>query len=743
MGKILKKTATAWDNENYSELLKSVIVKSNSVNRTGDKPMAALSDKFDSHLSYRLVHELDAASVIKRLADGLGLNGELAYLGMMMHDVGHPFSAHDGEEIFTSIGKLYNCGYFHHNAKGVEVITAENILDTTLGMIEDIEYRPELRNQLEQDFNYFLDIVISHDGEADPKDLTKRPKHYDGIEEAVEDKLRRSNTQNDYKFVSQTPEGMLAKYADVIAYLSSDVRDGFRLGILKTFNDKYLELFGRIVSTNKNIEDNESGRKVAIEIAKAKISEIQNKYLEEYAKDIQDAKNADILETTRNIINEINSKQINTYMLSKYYDRNEFDDETNAKIAEEEKNLTEDEKRLKFEKETNEYENKKEKIEEQVNEILQKHLEKFVEGIGEITPENYESVKAEIMKITGYVNEMLYINTKVVNEVTNIVQEYFINDLIENTKKEERDISKQVENGIIKDEDAICIPILSDEAAKLYKKAKNFGYTFYVPQTKTRYQKEILPGNVKKIIEYCANEIVKDGIIQRKLSDKAIKNKIPEEYKKYAENIQIAEENKEIPDLKTLASAMTIKGRYRTEQKNKKSKFNIVNKLKRNITKQGSRFAKTYTYTCEAIEHQIRNKVERALSPNYKVDHSKKDILEIELENEIKKMRDKILSDNSQFGVEPKNEEERQQREEQKEQIIQNLVDEERKKIVEKMAVQLSMDYVSGMTDEGIKDLAIDLGYMTQKEYEEARNERGGEASENIKKLQQMTSDGR
>lgn len=742
MEKILKKTETAWDNENYSELLKSVIVKSNSVNRTGDKPMAALSDKFDSHLSYRLVHELDAASVIKRLADGLGLNGELAYLGMMMHDVGHPFSAHDGEEIFTSIGKLYNCGYFHHNAKGVEVITAENILDTTLGMIEEREHKPELIEKLKRDFNYFLDIVISHDGEADPKDLTKRPKHYDSIEKAVEDKLRRSNTRNDYKFVSQIPEGMLAKYADVIAYLSSDVRDGFRLGILKTFNDKYLELFGRIV-LNTDTPDNEEGKNSAINMAKLKISQIQEKYLEEYATDIADENNKYVIKTAKDIIMEITSKQINTYMLSKYYDRQEFDDETNAKIAEEEKNLTEDEKRLKFDRETNEYENKKAEIEEQVNEILQKRLEKFVEGIGEITPENYESVKAEIMKITGYVNEMLYINTKVVNEVTNIVQEYFIDDLIENTKKEERDISKQVENGIIKEEDAICIPVLSEKAAKLYKKAKNFGYTFYVPQTKTRYQKEILPGNVKKIIEYCANEIVKDGIIQRKLSDKAIKNKIPEEYKKYAENIQIAEEDKEIPDLKTLASAMTIKGRYRTEQKNKKSKFNIVNKLKRNITKQGSRFAKTYTYTCEAIEHQIRNKVERALSPNYKVDHSKKDILEIELENEIKKVRDKILSENSQFGVEPKNEEERQQREEQKEQIIQNLVDEERKKIVEKMAVQLSMDYVSGMTDEGIKDLAIDLGYMTQKEYEEAQNERGGEASENIKKLQQMTSDGR
>lgn len=741
MREIMPKTKTAWDEENYSELLRSTITKSNSVNRTGDKPMAALPDKFDTHLSYRLAHELDAASIIKRLAEGLGLNGELAHIGMMLHDVGHPFSAHDGEEIFTSIGKLYNCQYYHHNAKGVEVIKADNILDTALGMIGDIEYRPELRSRLESDFNYFLDIVISHDGEADPRDLTKRPQHYDSIEEAVKDKLRKSNTLNDYKFVSQTPEGMLAKYADVIAYLSSDVRDGFRLGILKTFNDKYLEIFGRTESKDE-LSDDEHGRKIAIEIAKAKIREIQEKYLEEYANDVKNSKNADILETTRNIINEINSKQINTYMLAKYYDRQEFDDETNKKITKEEEKLTEEEKKLKFERETEEYETKKEEIEEQVNEILQKHLEKFVDDKGEILPEQYGSVKADIIKITEYVNEMIYMNTKVVNEVTNRVQEYFIKDLIDNTKEQIKKIKEKIEEGTITEDEAECIPLLSDYAAGIYKKARNYGYTFYVPQTKTRYQKELLPKNVKRIVEYCANHIIKDGIIQRKLCDRTIRSQIPSEMLEYA-NIEPQEDKSDIEDLKSIASTARIKERYTTEQKNKKSKFNIINKLKRNITKQNSRFAQTYIYICDAIEHQIRNKVERAISPDYKYDTSKTDVLEIELEKEIKDIRENILPKYPNIAKKAMTEEETQQREEQKEQIIQNLVEDERKKIIEKMAIQLSMDYISGMTDEGIKDLAIDLGYMKQQEYEDAQNERGGEVSANIKKLQQMTSDER
>ena len=55
------------------------------------------------------------------------------------------------------------------------------------------------------------------------------------------------------------------------------------------------------------------------------------------------------------------------------------------------------------------------------------------------------------------------------------------------------------------------------------------------------------------------------------------------------------------------------------------------------------------------------------------------------------------------------------------------------------MATQLSIDYVSGMTDEGIKDLAIELGYMTQEQYEAAQQNRGGEVSANLKGLQAMT----
>ncbi len=704
--KLMQKTVTSWDDPQYMNILLSAILMSNSMNRSADKPMAALADKFDSHLCFRLVHEISAALIMKRLAEGLNLNGDLAYAGMLMHDVGHPFSAHDGEEIFTSIGKLYNCGYFHHNAKGIEVIRRENILETALAMIPNIEHKPELRERLERDFDYFLDIVISHDGEADPKDLTKLPQEYSSIREAIEDKLRRSNTQNDYKFVSQTPEGMLAKYADVIAYLSSDVRDGFRLGILKNFNNQFLSIFGRIVATSRSaIKDD----KDAIEIAKDEIKRLQEKHLEETESDIEDPNNKKLIEIAKKIRNEIKNNGINTYILSSFYEEDTAIELGNNNQAEL-------------------FEIEKEKAENKINEILQKHLEQYVaERLSDPTVDKRE-VKNALGKITDYVNKMLYVNTMVVKDVTNKIQEFFIEDLITNTRNLLESNKKAQEKG----ETPISVPLLSEYAADLYKKAKNFGYTFYVPHVKTKYQKELLPKNVQKIVEDCSRRILESGILDDRLSDVAIKNKIPQE------KLEVLEIENYEEDLRTIASKTTIKGRYTADKKNKRGKFDIVAKVEDSIKKQGTRLAKVYEHCYEAIEHQIKSKVNIALSHDYKY-RERTSCIDVQYEDEIKKMREKYLSMYPELACNTTDETKVAKQEELKERITTELIKTELKKIKEKMAIQISMDYISGMTDEGIKDLAIDLNFMTQDEYNKAQQERGGEATDQIKKLQAMT----
>ena len=139
-----KRTELKWSE--YVQYLEEAINNSKFAKRAEIKPMATPKGAGDSHLTSRATHQRIAAEIIKRIAHELSLNEELAYIGMLFHDAGHPFSAHEGEEMFNLVGKKANCGYFHHNAKGIEVIQSEDICTKAINMIPGIENNPELRN---------------------------------------------------------------------------------------------------------------------------------------------------------------------------------------------------------------------------------------------------------------------------------------------------------------------------------------------------------------------------------------------------------------------------------------------------------------------------------------------------------------------------------------------------------------------------------------------------------------------
>ena len=254
----VQRTKLTWDP--YMQYLIEAIDESNFMKRAETKPMATPKGSLESHVTSRATHVRNAANIIRRLAKGLGLNSKFAYAGMLMHDAGHPFSGHEGEVIFSDIGGLSNTQFFHHNAKGVEIILSEDICEKAISKIPNIELNPNLRDKLREEFYYFLDIVISHDGEASPAEMYREADEYPDIRTAVEQKLLSANATNKYKFVAQTPEGKLAKYADVIAYLATDIQDGFRLGIYKDFPDDYLEVFGEMFSTSFARTSEEIGR---------------------------------------------------------------------------------------------------------------------------------------------------------------------------------------------------------------------------------------------------------------------------------------------------------------------------------------------------------------------------------------------------------------------------------------------------------------------------------------------------
>jgi len=382
-----QKTILEWDN--YIKYLIEAIEESNFMKRAEDKGMQTPKNELEAHVTSRAMHVRAAARIAARIAESLGLNADYIHAGMLMHDAGHPFTAHDGEEIFTGIGEEYNVEYYHHNAKGVEVVISENICEKAINKIPNIKNKPELRKKLEEEFYYFLDVIISHDGEAGTKEMNAKPKEYPDMKTAVFEKLRLSNATNDYKFIAQTIEGRIAKYADVIAYLSSDILDRFRLGIQKDFDEDYLEFLGDILSN-----DFAETREEKIEIAKNIIEEIKEDKLMQLVSDARAIENKEIIEIANEIIAEIYEK-VENY-----------------------ENLT--------------YIEQGEKAEQIAEEYIKKyHKEHFSENM---TDEEKKFLSADITKIREFTRKKLRLRSAVIEEVTSRVRETLIQDLLKESK---------------------------------------------------------------------------------------------------------------------------------------------------------------------------------------------------------------------------------------------------------------------------------------------------------------------
>ena len=394
---MLQKTMLAWDP--YIRYLEEAINKSKFNKRAESKPMATPKGAGESHLTSRVNHQRLAAGIMKYIAGELDLNYDYAYIGMLMHDAGHPFSAHEGEEIFNTIGRIYNTGYFHHNAKGVEVITSEDICGKAIDMIPGIENNPELKKQLEEEFYYFLDIVISHDGEATRSDMKKEATEYPSIKDAVFTKLRKSNSYNDYKFIAQTEEGKLAKVADVLAYLPTDIQDGFRLGIINHFDDDYLEIFGALFSKDDSLD-----REGNIRYAKEMLKQIKGQRMREVKDDMKEPENQSILVYANEIIDEASRKGLNVDALSQ-------------------------EER------------------EKLNQIVDARIDELYRTrvFEDYTEE--QMFRSDMSKLREFVSKMTSVSTDVVASITNKMEQFFIDDFVKNSKEKGRaEFSKRIED---------------------------------------------------------------------------------------------------------------------------------------------------------------------------------------------------------------------------------------------------------------------------------------------------------
>jgi dGTPase len=151
------------------------IVYSKAFRRLKHKTQVFLNPDGD-HFVTRMTHTIHVTQVGRALANALGLNQDLTEAICLAHDVGHSPFGHTGEEALTPlIG-----GEWLHSAHGVR----------TLSLLEPQNLTHEV-----------LDGVRAHSWRVEPP--------------------------------PETPEGWLCRYADRIAYLTHDVSDALRAGVLE------------------------------------------------------------------------------------------------------------------------------------------------------------------------------------------------------------------------------------------------------------------------------------------------------------------------------------------------------------------------------------------------------------------------------------------------------------------------------------------------------------------------------
>lgn len=203
----------------------------------------------------RQTHVREVADIARIISNALGLNADYSYLIGLTHDIGHTWNGHVGERILSSIGRLNNSGYIVHNAMGAYIVERENIIDRAVQEVK--QFNPKAKEEDIKEFmRYVIDGVVSHNGEGVIGKVVPNEK----TAEEMAEEIRRCFTEKgfDRKITPATMEGAVIRYADIIAYIRSDILDGFRLKdtngnkIMNEFDDEYLSIIGTVLARNDN-----------------------------------------------------------------------------------------------------------------------------------------------------------------------------------------------------------------------------------------------------------------------------------------------------------------------------------------------------------------------------------------------------------------------------------------------------------------------------------------------------------
>ncbi len=157
------------------------------------------------HYRTRLTHTLEVAQIARTIARQLRLDEDLAEALALAHDLGHSPFGHAGERALDTAMRPF--GGFDHNAQSIRVVTA-----------------------LERKYLDFDGLNLSWEM------LEGLAKHNGPVEDRSHAVAKAVRTIEDWHSLDldkwASAEAQVASLADDIAYLSHDVDDGLRAGLL-------------------------------------------------------------------------------------------------------------------------------------------------------------------------------------------------------------------------------------------------------------------------------------------------------------------------------------------------------------------------------------------------------------------------------------------------------------------------------------------------------------------------------
>lgn len=639
-----------------------------------------------------------AAAIAKEIAERLGLNETVVYIGMLMHDAGHSFGSHEGEETLKEIGKLLHAGYYHHNAKGVDIVLSEDIINKFIDAIPGSKEDSNLRKKLEEEVWYFFDIIVGHDGEATKKDIEenhKDKKKYSSIREAVLDKVSTANRKDKYKCRVETLEGNIAKPADVIAYLKSDIQAAFRWKYKTRFSDEFLKRFSELVFEK---DGEELTDKEKLERANKYIRQIQIDKVRETKEDVYNKESEGVLNAVEDILKELEKENIDVFTYKKDI-----------------------------------------KTEQKVHRIVSDYITKY-KAKRYYDEENPNFVESEAHKIVDWVQKCLKMRNSVVEEVTKKMQDELIADYCENTKKIMKEIDSRQD--LTHEEKKQMIAENMNFSPKVLdimygpKGIKNLNYKEYVQFTKKKYQTGVLPNATYKAVKYFANQLVNVGLIRDKFYDKSILAKIGDENVRKAMQLKEVDEKKYdkakervgIDELKPIKSPhiYRIKRKFINKLHTKKVYRNIYFKeYYAFVQRQGERFARTCEDVYYAIPYTVRDLVKKAISSEYEPNQYMKGIEE-EKVFEVRRELQERFGEYGGVAITSEN----------LEQFIEEKIQKERtENFPFNVAAEIAIKQLGGMDDRRIREVLIRMGFASRIKFRLQDRENTKEKNSSVARL--------